>query len=140
MVLLFRLCAEQLSDAPHYDFGLRALKAVLVRAAAHIRRRRRVAEPAALHAAAAATAASHLHDAAASTTSVSASEQTAAIVQSIFDTVPPRLVAADAPLFTELVSDVFPGAQPAPLALDTLYDALRIECETQHLGLSLIHI
>ena len=134
MVLLFRLCAEQLSDAPHYDFGLRALKAVLVRAAAHIRRRRRVAEPAALHAAAAATAASHLHDAAASTTSVSASEQTAAIVQSIFDTVPPRLVAADAPLFTELVSDVFPGAQPAPLALDTLYDALRIECETQHLG------
>ena len=39
MVLLFSLCADQLSSQPHYDFGLRALKSVLVSAGAMKRRR-----------------------------------------------------------------------------------------------------
>lgn len=92
MVLLFRLCAEQLSAAPHYDFGLRALKAVLV-AAGRLRR------------------ACDLDDA-------------SVMAHSVLDTVGPRLVAADAPLFAELVRDVFPGVQPPPPADVTLRNAL----------------
>lgn len=103
IVLFFRLCAEQLSDAPHYDFGLRALKAVLVRAA-NVRRE----QP--------------------------EGDEARAIVQSIHDTVPPRLVADDVPLLSELVADVFPDIAPAPVALGDLHAALRAECEARHLS------
>ena len=93
MVLLFRLCAEQLSAAPHYDFGLRALKAVLVRAG----RLRRACD---------------LDDA-------------SVMAHSVQDTVGPRLVAADVPLFAELVRDVFPGVCAAPAPDAALREALR---------------
>ncbi|KOS13271.1 cytoplasmic dynein heavy chain 1 [Malassezia pachydermatis] len=103
MVTLFQLCMEQLSDAPHYDFGLRALKAVLV-GAAHARR------------------------------SNPAESEINVIVQSVQETVPPRLVAEDAPLFAELVADVFPGIAPSSSMSKDLVQALEAECEAQHLG------
>ena len=39
IVPFFKLCREQLSDQSHYDFGLRALKAVLA-SAGHVKRAR----------------------------------------------------------------------------------------------------
>lgn len=78
IVPFFNLCKEQLSPQPHYDFGLRALKAVL--ASAGIIKRDR-----------------HL------TADIAANDQDNALeqqvmIQSVTETVVPKLVAEDVPL------------------------------------------
>ena len=84
IVPFFNLCDEQLSPQPHYDFGLRALKAVL--ASAGILKRERLQN-----------ARSSEEDA--STLSDSISEQVI-LIQSVTETIVPKLVADDVPLLT----------------------------------------
>lgn len=91
IVPFFNLCAEQLSPQPHYDFGLRALKAVLSSAGILKRERLLSAEDARL-------AASGLSD--------SASEQVI-LIQSVTETIVPKLVAEDVPLLTRCVSRLY---------------------------------
>jgi len=85
IVPFFNLCDEQLSPQPHYDFGLRALKAVLASAGILKRERLQKAksedpeDPAAL--------------------SDSISEQII-LIQSVTETIVPKLVADDVPLLT----------------------------------------
>lgn len=87
IVPFFNLCSEQLSPQAHYDFGLRALKAVL--ASAGILKRERMqlmrtgdGEPAATEG---------LSD--------SYTEQII-LIQSVTETIVPKLVADDVPLLT----------------------------------------
>ena len=87
IVPFFNLCDEQLSPQPHYDFGLRALKAVL--ASAGILKRERL-----LAASAEGADAAGLSDA--------ASEQVI-LIQSVTETIVPKLVADDVPLLTRCV-------------------------------------
>ena len=88
IVPFFNLCDEQLSPQPHYDFGLRALKAVL--ASAGILKRERL------------QAARADEDGEISGLSDSISEQVI-LIQSVTETIVPKLVADDVPLLTRCV-------------------------------------
>ena len=84
IVPFFNLCDEQLSPQPHYDFGLRALKAVL--ASAGILKRERLQSTAKTE-----DDVPLLSDA--------ISEQII-LIQSVTETIVPKLVADDVPLLT----------------------------------------
>ncbi|KAI9911312.1 hypothetical protein PsorP6_009030 [Peronosclerospora sorghi] len=87
VVLLFNLCEDQLSKQPHYDFGLRALKSVLV-SAGQLKRKITQAE-----------------------NSANIEElETKALIGSITDTILPKLISNDVPVFETLLKGVFPGS------------------------------
>jgi dynein heavy chain 1 len=139
IVPLFRLCAEQLSSQAHYDFGLRALKSVLVSAG---RLKRHTIMSAA---AATAAAAKDASDAAAATAARAAEAVLSAtgdrlvaleaqlLMRSVCETVLPKLVAGDIGLFHSLLGDVFPGVQYEQVALDQLLLNVRAVCAERQL-------
>jgi dynein heavy chain 1 len=148
IVPLFNLCQEQLSAQAHYDFGLRALKSVLVSAGnlmRHILKEQQQAAqsspPAAGTEISQITSPSiplkeHLPEI---RSKISAEQRTSTnefqslsaagvigdgqqesddaiyikeqkvLLRSVCETVIPKLVAEDIPLFSHLLSDVFPG-------------------------------
>ncbi|KAL5535276.1 DYN1_2 [Sanghuangporus sanghuang] len=118
IVPFFNLCAEQLSPQPHYDFGLRALKAVL--ASAGILKRERLIN-----------AGTDEMDQA---TDLSDSIQEQVIlIQSVTETIVPKLVADDVPLLTSLLADVFPGVDYVPVDLDALREQILRVCAERRL-------
>ena len=114
IVPFFNLCDEQLSPQPHYDFGLRALKAVL--ASAGILKRER------LQSARAETEDGEEHAAGLSDT---ISEQII-LIQSVTETIVPKLVADDVPLLTRLVDFL-----PSPMCSLTLLAVFWLMCSRE---------
>lgn len=124
VVPLFNLCAEQLSPQSHYDFGLRALKSVLV-SAGNLKRDR---------------LAKVRRDMESGETDASEYERLAEpipeqeiLIQSIRETVVPKLVADDIPLLKSLLADVFPGVPYVPVDLDRLKDEIKKVCQERRL-------
>ncbi|RKP12812.1 hydrolytic ATP binding site of dynein motor region D1-domain-containing protein [Piptocephalis cylindrospora] len=115
IVPLFHLCSEQLSPQSHYDFGLRALKSVLVSAG----NLKRDMLQEAIKSGEASASGTH-------------SEQEI-LIQSVRETLVPKLVAEDIPLLQSLVADVFPGVEYVPVALASLREAIREEAAARHL-------
>jgi dynein heavy chain 1, cytosolic len=91
IVLLFTMCEEQLSLQSHYDFGLRALKSVLTGAG----ELKRLALKSNIDTA---------------TESNMSEVEKQVLIKSTCDSVVPKLVSDDIPLFLSLMKAVFPGA------------------------------
>ncbi|KNE70419.1 hypothetical protein AMAG_14553, partial [Allomyces macrogynus ATCC 38327] len=111
VVPLFNLCSEQLSNQSHYDFGLRALKSVLV-SAGNLKRMRIGNDE--------------------KDWSASETEQEI-LIQSVCETVMPKLVIDDLPLLRSLLADVFPGIEYRPVDLQKLEEAIRAVCKERFL-------
>jgi dynein heavy chain 1 len=87
IVPFFNLCDEQLSPQPHYDFGLRALKAVL--ASAGILKRERLQ-----------SVKGEKEDVEGLSDTIS---EQIILIQSVTETIVPKLVADDVPLLTRFI-------------------------------------
>ena len=94
IVPFFNLCDEQLSPQPHYDFGLRALKAVL--ASAGILKCERLQS-------ARAAAESDTDNVVGLSDAIS---EQIILIQSVTETIVPKLVADDVLLLTKLVNNL----------------------------------
>ncbi|KAF7560337.1 hypothetical protein G7046_g3815 [Stylonectria norvegica] len=108
-VPFFDSCAAKLSKQAHYDFGLRALKSVLVSSGGLKRARlgdglgnEEVFEP-------------------------------EIIVQSIRETIAPKLIKSDVDIMTTIESACFPGIQYVPANLEALENAIRTLAAERHL-------
>ncbi|XP_075234746.1 dynein heavy chain, cytoplasmic-like isoform X2 [Lycorma delicatula] len=101
IVPFFKLCDEQLSNQSHYDFGLRALKSVLV-SAGNVKRDRiqRIKE--------------HKKNSGEFIDEASIAEnlpEQEILIQSVCETMVPKLVAEEIQLLFSLLNDVFPQVQ-----------------------------
>ena len=111
-VPFFDSCAAHLSKQVHYDFGLRALKSVLV-SSGSLKRTRLIGNG----------------------KSTDAEEQLEPqiIVQSIRETIAPKLIREDVGLMIQVEQESFPGVHYVPAELNVLEDAIRTEAAERHL-------
>lgn len=124
IVPFFKLCDEQLSNQSHYDFGLRALKSVLV-SAGNVKRDRIM----------------KIKEEMKSRGDENIDEGTIAenlpeqeiLIQSVCETMVPKLVAEDIPLLFSLLSDVFPGIEYTRAQMSGLKEEIRKVCAEQFL-------
>ncbi|VDP72907.1 unnamed protein product [Echinostoma caproni] len=123
IVPFFQLCDEQLSPQSHYDFGLRALKSVLVSSGNVKRDRiRKIKED--------------LVSRGETINETAIAEQLPEqeiLIQSVMETMVPKLVAEDIPLLYSLLTDVFPGVVYSQSAMEGLRRELRRVCKEMYL-------
>lgn len=114
MVSLFDLCSNQLSSQSHYDFGLRALKSVLVNAGNLKRREEKIKKTSNLDV-------------------VIESWEQNILLKSVCDTLIPKLVAEDITLFHSLLIGVFPDAKVEEVKEDLLRSKIIELCKIRNL-------
>ncbi|KAK3828336.1 MAG: dynein heavy chain [Benniella sp.] len=118
VIPLFVLCDKRLSPQSHYDFGLRALKSVLV--SAGNMKRDRLQE----------LRASNPENLAAEVARISESiPEQEILIQSIRETIVPKLVADDIGVLMGLLKEVFPGVDYNPLSMQALRTAINDICQ-----------
>ncbi|GFR46074.1 hypothetical protein Agub_g7539 [Astrephomene gubernaculifera] len=123
IVACYKLCSEQLSSQDHYDYGMRAVMAVL-RAAGNLKR---TATASASTTSTAAIPAKELSQEEQET------EELQLILRSIVDVNLCKFLSHDVPLFNGIVSDLFPGISLPRTNYGPLAAALRSACEDANL-------
>nr|CCC48969.1 putative dynein heavy chain, cytosolic, fragment [Trypanosoma vivax Y486] len=121
IVALFDLCAEQLSRQSHYDFGLRALKSVLIDAA-------KLRQAAYKPVDASENRAFHPNEAATGSCSGPHKEEHKFIICSLINGIVPRLVSEDVELFYSLLRDFFPDGPLSDMSTVCLRAAVEEAC------------
>ena len=111
-VPFFEQCASLLTKQAHYDFGLRALKSVLV-SSGGLKRTRLLTDDA---------VAQRVDEL-----------EPQIIVQSIRETIAPKLIREDFDQMQEIEVQAFPGIQYIPASLDKLECAIRLEASERQL-------
>jgi dynein heavy chain 1 len=108
VVPLFNRCSDELSSQPHYDFGLRALKSVLVSAGGMKR------------------------DVGTNQATEATYEQQI-MIQSIRETVSPKLVGGDVATLIRVLSETFPGVEYVPANTEKLLAEIQSICAERRL-------
>ncbi|XP_045484392.1 dynein heavy chain, cytoplasmic isoform X1 [Pieris rapae] len=124
IVPFFKLCDEQLSNQSHYDFGLRALKSVLV-SAGNVKRDRiqKIKENLKERD-------TEVPDEASIAESLPEQD---ILIQSVCETMVPKLVAEDIPLLFSLLNDVFPNVGYTRAEMTGLKNEIRAVCAEEFL-------
>lgn len=124
IVPFFKLCDEQLSNQSHYDFGLRALKSVLI-SAGNVKRDRimKIKETMTQR------GETNIDEAA---IAEKLPEQEI-LIQSVCETMVPKLVAEDIPLLFSLLNDVFPNVGYTRAEMKGLKNEIRKVCAEEYL-------
>ena len=141
IVLLFDLCDAQLSDQPHYDFGLRSLKSVLM-SAGDIKREAREARQRLESGEAAGGEGVEVDEvkieSKADGGGMGGDEnldgaERMMLIRSMSENMVPKLVAEDVPLFSLLLGGVFPGCEMTNMDAHVLRTHIDALCAAQHL-------
>ena len=107
-VPFFDKCSARLSSQAHYDFGLRALKSVLV-SSGGLKRARLATQG--------------------SETADFEIVEPQIVVQSIRETIAPKLIRNDVEIMLQIEQEAFPGVAYIPAAMDKLEQAIREEAK-----------
>jgi dynein heavy chain 1 len=111
IVDMFLLCEDRMSKQRHYDFGLRALKTLLVSAGALKRQA--------------------VEGKNAMTDEALAQAEEGALIAGACNNVLPKLVAEDMPVFEQILQETFPGSRIAKMDDDVARNVIVKVCEDQ---------
>ncbi|KAJ6231571.1 dynein heavy chain [Anaeramoeba flamelloides] len=132
-VPLFKLCASQLSKQTHYDFGLRALKSVLVSAG---KNKRAIIRENSLqnkeNEKEKEIEIEKEQDKKNKNDILADENEILILLKSICETVIPKLVSEDILLFGSLLKDVFPGLKPEEIETAELTEKIKQICKKKN--------
>lgn len=115
VVPFFDACDANLTKQAHYDFGLRALKSVLVSSGGLKRSRLTLTQQ---------------------PEQVEPELEPQILVQSICETIAPKLISSDIEIMRQVQLEHFPGVKYIPASLEKLRDAIKAEAAEQRLMIS----